>query len=57
MAHSITRLFLSPCPPHCRALLPGRRYAIWATALTGLGVQERPTESLASAPLHVWTRK
>lgn len=38
------------------ALLPGRRYAIWATALTGLGVQERPTESLASAPLHVWTR-
>ncbi|XP_066883443.1 sushi, nidogen and EGF-like domain-containing protein 1 isoform X1 [Kogia breviceps] len=39
-----------------RALLPGRRYTIWVTALSGLGGQERPTESLASAPLHVWTR-
>ncbi|ELR52250.1 Sushi, nidogen and EGF-like domain-containing protein 1, partial [Bos mutus] len=39
-----------------RALLPGRRYAIWVTALSGLGGQERPTESLASAPVHVWTR-
>lgn len=38
------------------ALLPGRRYTIWVTALSGLGGQERPTESLASAPLHVWTR-
>ncbi|KAM5271042.1 sushi, nidogen and EGF-like domain-containing protein 1 isoform 5-T7 [Hipposideros larvatus] len=37
------------------ALLPGRRYTIWVTALSGLGGQERPTESLASAPLHVWT--
>ncbi|KAM9085432.1 sushi, nidogen and EGF-like domain-containing protein 1 isoform 7-T9 [Megaptera novaeangliae] len=39
-----------------RALLPGRRYTIWVTALSGLGGQEQPTESLASAPLHVWTR-
>ncbi|XP_059785117.1 sushi, nidogen and EGF-like domain-containing protein 1 isoform X10 [Balaenoptera ricei] len=39
-----------------RALLPGRRYTIWVTALSGLGGQEHPTESLASAPLHVWTR-
>lgn len=27
------------------------------TALSGLGAQERPTESVASAPLHVWTRE
>ncbi|XP_074172461.1 sushi, nidogen and EGF-like domain-containing protein 1 isoform X9 [Rhinolophus sinicus] len=39
-----------------RALLPGRRYTIWVTALSGLGGQGRPTESLASAPQHVWTR-
>ncbi|GAB5576156.1 sushi [Prionailurus iriomotensis] len=38
------------------ALLPGRRYTIHVTALSGLGGQEPPTESLASAPLHVWTR-
>ncbi|XP_032967213.1 sushi, nidogen and EGF-like domain-containing protein 1 isoform X2 [Rhinolophus ferrumequinum] len=38
------------------ALLPGRRYTIWVTALSGLGGQGRPTESLASAPQHVWTR-
>ncbi|XP_023382417.1 sushi, nidogen and EGF-like domain-containing protein 1, partial [Pteropus vampyrus] len=38
------------------ALLPGRRYTIWATALSGLRGQGHPTESLASAPLHVWTR-
>ncbi|XP_045875590.1 sushi, nidogen and EGF-like domain-containing protein 1 isoform X8 [Meles meles] len=38
------------------SLLPGRRYTIQATALSGLGGQEPPTESLASTPLHVWTR-
>ncbi|XP_059559814.1 sushi, nidogen and EGF-like domain-containing protein 1 isoform X5 [Myotis daubentonii] len=38
------------------ALLPGRRYTVRVTALSGLGAQERPTESVASAPLHVWTR-
>uniref|UniRef100_A0A7N5JJA1 Sushi, nidogen and EGF like domains 1 n=1 Tax=Ailuropoda melanoleuca TaxID=9646 RepID=A0A7N5JJA1_AILME len=38
------------------ALLPGRRYTIQVTALSGLGGQEPATESLASAPLHVWTR-
>nr|XP_031308454.1 sushi, nidogen and EGF-like domain-containing protein 1 isoform X1 [Camelus dromedarius]XP_031308455.1 sushi, nidogen and EGF-like domain-containing protein 1 isoform X1 [Camelus dromedarius] len=38
------------------ALLPGRRYTIRVTALSGLGGQEPLTESLASAPLHVWTR-
>lgn len=42
--------------PH-RALLPGRKYAIWVTALSGLGGQEHRTESLASAPVHVWTRE
>ncbi|XP_022355593.1 sushi, nidogen and EGF-like domain-containing protein 1 isoform X1 [Enhydra lutris kenyoni] len=38
------------------SLLPGRRYTIQVTALSGLGGQEPPTESLASTPLHVWTR-
>lgn len=50
-------LFLSLASIPHRALLPGRRYAIWVTALSGLGGQERPTESLASAPVHVWTRE
>lgn len=27
------------------------------TTLSGLGAQEHPTESLASAPLYLWTRK
>ncbi|XP_060049584.1 sushi, nidogen and EGF-like domain-containing protein 1 isoform X2 [Erinaceus europaeus] len=39
-----------------RALLPGRRHTIWVTALSGLGGAAPPTESLASRPLHVWTR-
>lgn len=47
----------SPCPPAHRSLLPGRRYTIQVTALSGLGGQEPPTESLASTPLHVWTRE
>ncbi|XP_054978677.1 sushi, nidogen and EGF-like domain-containing protein 1 [Sorex araneus] len=38
------------------ALLPGRRYTIYVAALSEQGGQEPPTESLASAPLHVWTR-
>nr|XP_053775313.1 sushi, nidogen and EGF-like domain-containing protein 1 isoform X4 [Desmodus rotundus]XP_053775314.1 sushi, nidogen and EGF-like domain-containing protein 1 isoform X4 [Desmodus rotundus]XP_053775315.1 sushi, nidogen and EGF-like domain-containing protein 1 isoform X4 [Desmodus rotundus] len=38
------------------ALLPGRRYTIRVSALSGLGGQEHSTESLASTPLHVWTR-
>ena len=50
-------LFLSLASIPHRALLPGRRYAIWVTALSGLGGQEHPTESLASAPVHVWTRE
>ena len=50
-------LFLSLASLPHRALLPGRRYAIWVTALSGLGGQEHPTESLASAPVHVWTRE
>ena len=41
----------------CRALLPGRRYTIRVSALSGLGGQEHSTESLASTPLHVWTRE
>ncbi|XP_071475575.1 sushi, nidogen and EGF-like domain-containing protein 1 isoform X1 [Marmota flaviventris] len=38
------------------ALLPGRRYTVWVATLSGPGGAEHPTESLASVPLHVWTR-
>nr|XP_020038650.1 sushi, nidogen and EGF-like domain-containing protein 1 isoform X3 [Castor canadensis] len=38
------------------SLLPGRRYTVRLTTLSGPGGAEHPTESLASAPLHVWTR-
>uniref|UniRef100_A0A2K5YFS5 Sushi, nidogen and EGF like domains 1 n=1 Tax=Mandrillus leucophaeus TaxID=9568 RepID=A0A2K5YFS5_MANLE len=38
------------------ALLPGRRYTIQLTTLSGLRGEEHPTESLATAPTHVWTR-
>ncbi|XP_012889103.1 PREDICTED: sushi, nidogen and EGF-like domain-containing protein 1 [Dipodomys ordii] len=37
-------------------LLPGRRYTLRTTTLSGPTGAERPTESLASGPLHVWTR-
>ncbi|XP_042555612.1 sushi, nidogen and EGF-like domain-containing protein 1 [Dipodomys spectabilis] len=39
-----------------RDLLPGRRYTLRTTTLSGPTGAERPTESLASGPLHVWTR-
>uniref|UniRef100_A0A2K6F420 Sushi, nidogen and EGF-like domain-containing protein 1 n=1 Tax=Propithecus coquereli TaxID=379532 RepID=A0A2K6F420_PROCO len=35
------------------ALLPGRRYTIQVTTLSGLSGEEQPTESLATAPVHV----
>ncbi|XP_074254833.1 sushi, nidogen and EGF-like domain-containing protein 1 isoform X2 [Saimiri boliviensis] len=38
------------------ALLPGRRYTIQLTTLSGLRGEEHPTESLATALAHVWTR-
>ncbi|KAM9249345.1 sushi, nidogen and EGF-like domain-containing protein 1 [Dugong dugon] len=38
------------------ALQPGRKYTIQAVTLSGLGPGEHPTESLATTPLHVWTR-
>nr|XP_020143666.1 sushi, nidogen and EGF-like domain-containing protein 1 isoform X2 [Microcebus murinus] len=38
------------------ALLPGRRYTIQVTTLSGLSEEEQPTESLATTPVHVWTR-
>ncbi|XP_062936120.1 sushi, nidogen and EGF-like domain-containing protein 1 [Cynocephalus volans] len=38
------------------ALLPGRRYTIQVTTLSGLEGEDHPTESLATTPLHVWTR-
>ncbi|MEJ1283528.1 sushi nidogen and EGF-like domains 1 [Cricetulus griseus] len=37
-------------------LLPGRRYIVRLTTLSGPGGTEYPTESLASSPLNVWTR-
>ncbi|XP_006875291.1 PREDICTED: sushi, nidogen and EGF-like domain-containing protein 1 [Chrysochloris asiatica] len=37
-------------------LLPGRRYTVQAVTLSGIGPGEHPTESVATAPLHVWTR-
>uniref|UniRef100_G3SSY9 Sushi, nidogen and EGF-like domain-containing protein 1 n=1 Tax=Loxodonta africana TaxID=9785 RepID=G3SSY9_LOXAF len=38
------------------ALLPGKKYTIQVVTLSGLGPGEHPTESLATTPLHVWTR-
>lgn len=38
------------------ALLPGRKYTVQVTTLSGPSGEEPPTESLASAPVHVWTR-
>ncbi|EGV95322.1 Sushi, nidogen and EGF-like domain-containing protein 1 [Cricetulus griseus] len=37
-------------------LLPGRRYIVRLTTLSGPGGTEYPTESLASSPLNVWTQ-
>ncbi|XP_027731596.1 sushi, nidogen and EGF-like domain-containing protein 1 [Vombatus ursinus] len=37
-------------------LLPGERYIIHVTTLSGLGTEDHPSESLATAPFHVWTR-
>ncbi|KAL0625051.1 Sushi, nidogen and EGF-like domain-containing protein 1 [Plecturocebus cupreus] len=53
---SLMSLFPSSSPAH-RALLPGRRYTIQLTTLSGLRGEEHPTESLATAPTHVWTRE
>ncbi|XP_069349357.1 sushi, nidogen and EGF-like domain-containing protein 1 isoform X3 [Eulemur rufifrons] len=38
------------------ALLPGRRYTVQVTTLSGLSGEGQPTESLATTPVHVWTR-
>ncbi|XP_074154067.1 sushi, nidogen and EGF-like domain-containing protein 1 [Sminthopsis crassicaudata] len=37
-------------------LLPGERYIIHVATLSGLGTEDHPSESLATAPFHVWTR-
>ncbi|NXH17708.1 SNED1 protein, partial [Bucco capensis] len=37
-------------------LQPGERYIIHVTTLSGLGTEDHPSESLATAPFHVWTR-
>uniref|UniRef100_A0A8B9S5M3 Sushi, nidogen and EGF like domains 1 n=1 Tax=Apteryx owenii TaxID=8824 RepID=A0A8B9S5M3_APTOW len=37
-------------------LQPGERYIVHVTTLSGLGTEDHPSESLASAPFHVWTR-
>ncbi|NXA41344.1 SNED1 protein, partial [Eudromia elegans] len=37
-------------------LQPGERYIVHVTTLSGSGTEDHPSESLASAPFHVWTR-
>uniref|UniRef100_A0A6I8NN78 Sushi, nidogen and EGF like domains 1 n=1 Tax=Ornithorhynchus anatinus TaxID=9258 RepID=A0A6I8NN78_ORNAN len=37
-------------------LLPGERYIIHVATLSGVGTEDHPSESLATAPFHVWTR-
>uniref|UniRef100_A0A8C0EG29 Sushi, nidogen and EGF like domains 1 n=1 Tax=Bubo bubo TaxID=30461 RepID=A0A8C0EG29_BUBBB len=37
-------------------LQPGERYVVHVTTLSGLGTEDHPSESLATAPFHVWTR-
>uniref|UniRef100_A0A8C3U1D8 Sushi, nidogen and EGF like domains 1 n=1 Tax=Catharus ustulatus TaxID=91951 RepID=A0A8C3U1D8_CATUS len=37
-------------------LQPGERYIIHVTTLSGLGMEDHPSESLATPPFHVWTR-
>ncbi|NXE91314.1 SNED1 protein, partial [Menura novaehollandiae] len=37
-------------------LQPGERYIVHVTTLSGLGMEDHPSESLATAPFHVWTR-
>lgn len=56
---------LAPLSPHahlllpalllCRDLQPGERYIVHVTTLSGLGTEDHPSESLATAPFHVWT--
>ncbi|NWU92528.1 SNED1 protein, partial [Upupa epops] len=37
-------------------LQPGEKYIVHVTTLSGLGTEDHSSESLASAPFHVWTR-
>ncbi|KAJ7400509.1 Sushi, nidogen and EGF-like domain-containing protein 1 [Pitangus sulphuratus] len=37
-------------------LQPGERYIVHVTTLSGLGTEDHPSESLSTAPFHVWTR-
>ncbi|XP_010078947.1 PREDICTED: sushi, nidogen and EGF-like domain-containing protein 1, partial [Pterocles gutturalis] len=37
-------------------LQPGERYIVHVTTLSGLGMEDHPSESLATAPFHVWTK-
>uniref|UniRef100_A0A672V2M2 Sushi, nidogen and EGF like domains 1 n=1 Tax=Strigops habroptila TaxID=2489341 RepID=A0A672V2M2_STRHB len=37
-------------------LQPGERYIVHVTTLSGLGTEDHLSESLATAPFHVWTR-
>ncbi|XP_015726542.1 sushi, nidogen and EGF-like domain-containing protein 1 isoform X3 [Coturnix japonica] len=37
-------------------LQPGERYIVHVTTLSGMGTEDHPSESLATAPFHVWTR-
>ncbi|KAM6258362.1 sushi, nidogen and EGF-like domain-containing protein 1 isoform 4-T4 [Porphyrio hochstetteri] len=37
-------------------LQPGEKYIVHVTTLSGVGTEDHPSESLATAPFHVWTR-
>ncbi|NXL53183.1 SNED1 protein, partial [Podilymbus podiceps] len=37
-------------------LQPGEQYIVHVTTLSGLGMEDHPSESVATAPFHVWTR-
>ncbi|NXN16557.1 SNED1 protein, partial [Indicator maculatus] len=37
-------------------LQPGEKYVVHVTTLSGLGMEDHLSESLATAPFHVWTR-
>lgn len=38
-----------------RDLQPGEKYIVHVTTLSGLGTEDHLSESLATAPFHVWT--
>ncbi|KAM6065016.1 sushi, nidogen and EGF-like domain-containing protein 1 isoform 1-T1 [Theristicus caerulescens] len=56
LAESTTELNSSVAKYTFLDLQPGERYIVHVTTLSGLGTEDHPSESLATAPFHVWTR-